>query len=253
MRAIRCWVCALLLILPGAARADRYLLVIGVNYKAQKKGQKDKFAVEARQIRSAFRRHSGGLPGRTLTRSVVGRRATRGAILRGLRWLEQMGPQDRAFVYVSMHGAGGRAGFTACPVGYVRARGQQTGVTGEDLHGALGQLPGPSVLCLDTCHSGLLLRHEPEDWGKCLVITSCRANEKAYVRVMSPVLREALSGRAASNRDGRVTFGKLGRYLARRIPRRKASQHPVILDHKDERRVVLTRPARSRRLARRVS
>jgi hypothetical protein len=234
----RWFVVLLLLGAPGAARADRYVLVVGVDTNAQARRTTDTFAGEAQRAGNGFVEHSRGLPGRTWRRQALGAQATRENILAGLRWLARMRPGDTAFVYFAIHGGGNRNGFA---VRTWELNGRSGRVMGEELRQALARLAGPSVLCLSSCQSGWVCRH-PGTWGKCLVIASCRPEETSYTNAMCPVVIEALQGKADFNRDGVVSAWELWAYCRRHIPRRRKGQHPVLGRNPGVHQVVLTRP-----------
>ncbi len=238
------WLLLLWLVLPAGARADRYVLIVGVDMKAQKERKKDTFAAEARGIGRAFARYARGMPGKTYRRQLLGARATRRSILGGLRWLSRMGPRDTAFVYFSIHGGGREQAFKMCPVGYDRNRWQETGVSGVELRQAMARLAGPSVLCVSSCQSGWLFRQRGS-WGKCLAIVSCRSKETSWLGVMGKAVREALQGKAGK-RQGVVRVRDFRNYVLRRMRRLEKGQHPVIKDNPSIHRVALTRPAKAR-------
>jgi hypothetical protein len=239
--------CLLLLLLaaPAVARADRYVLVIGVDTEALKNRKNDTYRVEASNVAQAFRAHTRRLAGRTHVRQILGARATRTNILNGLRWLSRMRRRDTAFVYFCMHGVGSTQGFTVCPVGYDGSRWRQTGVTGEEIREAVARLRGPCVLCVTACNSGWLLKQRG-GWGNCLAITSCRPTETSWLGVMGQAVLEALRGRADANRDGVVTVREFRNYVLRRMRRLKKEQHPVTKDNPAIHRVALTRPPKKK-------
>lgn len=206
---------AVFLVVTGTAHADHYVLILGVNSDAQAMAKKDAYVVEAQEVGKTFYSQSRKLPGKTWRCEILGARASRPAILKGLAWLSRMRASDTAFVYICTHGSGSALGFTICPMGYEGKRWQETGVSGKELHEAMARLAGPSVLCVTACYSGWLLE-QPGTWGKCLPIVSCASNETSSLGVMGLAVVEALDGTADANRDGTVTGKEFWTYVIAR-------------------------------------
>jgi len=232
----------LVLIFVSAAKADRYVLMVGVDHVALQKNDKDVNSAMVREVANAFLRNSRDLPGVTKSRILLGPNATREKTLQGLKWLSQMNAGDTAFVYFEMHGSGdAKKGYTGYLAGYTAKRKAETTISGEELREALANLAGPSVLCLDSCHSGSIIAKGGE-WGKCLPLASCRPKELSYKKVMGPAAIEALEGEAGSNGFGVVTVKDFRDYVRYRMPQIDNRQHPMVLENRRLDRVSLTRP-----------
>ncbi|WP_437310773.1 caspase family protein [Sorangium sp. So ce388] len=189
---------------------------------------------------------------------LTGPRATRAGILAALDRLalRTLGdPDATAIVYYSGHG--GRFGPSAdmaryhlLPHGWDEARRDETGVSGEELTARIRAVPAKRLLVLlDCCHAAGLPRPKdgagfakaglPEIDGLRsgagqIVLTSCRGDEKSYIRhgapnsVFTACLIEALEGKAPSY-FGFTWALDVVSYLLREVPgRAPAPQHPVL-------------------------
>jgi hypothetical protein len=189
---------------------------------------------------------------------LTGPQATREGILAALDRLAQRtlgDPDATAIVYYSGHG--GRFGPSAevaryylLPYGWDETRRDETGVSGEELTARIRAVPAKRLLVLlDCCHAAGLPRPKagasfakadlPELdglWSGAgqMVLTSCRGDEKSYIRqgaansVFTACLLEALQGRAPSY-FGFAWALDVVSYVLREVPgRAPAPQHPVL-------------------------
>ncbi|WP_437291053.1 caspase family protein [Sorangium sp. So ce406] len=192
---------------------------------------------------------------------LTGPQATRTGILAALDLLAQRtlgDPEATAIIYYSGHG--GRFGPTAemaryylLPHGWDEARRDETGVSGDELTARIRAVPAKRLLVLlDCCHAAGLPR--PKDGASVaafaksglpeidglrsgagqMVLTSCRGDEKSYIRqgasnsVFTACLLEALQGSAPSYLGFAWALDVIS-YLLREVPgRAPASQHPVL-------------------------
>ncbi len=83
---------------------------------------------------------------------------------------------------------------------------------GKELKNALNKLPCPSILALDTCCAGAMLRHKMD---KTIVLAACMAEESSYGEPgpFAVALQEGLEGKADYDEDGTVTAYELSRYV----------------------------------------
>lgn len=192
---------------------------------------------------------------------LTGPQATREGILAALDRLAQRtlgDPDATAIVYYSGHG--GRFGpsaemarYSLLPHGWDEARRDETGVSGEELTERIRAVPAKRLLVLlDCCHAAGLPR--PKDGASLasfakaglpeidglrsgagqIVLTSCRGDEKSYIRqgasnsVFTACLLEALQGSAPSYLGFAWALDVVSHVL-REVPgQAPAPQHPVL-------------------------
>ena len=134
-----------------------YVLAIGINDYPDKRLKLDCAVPDAKLLRQAFLSNSRRLfPGGIEVRLLLDAQATRANILDGLQWLAgKARAGDVAVVFYAGHGDSKIEGqFFLVPVDANLRKLGETGISGEALQKAIGELPSTTMLILDACDSG---------------------------------------------------------------------------------------------------
>ena len=156
---------------------DCYVLSVGVNSALTQPWAWDAYAKDAWFVSAALD-GTASLYDHLHRRVLAGPRATRAAVLDGLRWLAAcVQAQDVALLFFSAHGeldphGGYCLSLAAC------SDGEAAGLWGRELRTALAKLRGKTVVLMDTCHAaGILTPGAPLP---ATFVVACGANEFSY-------------------------------------------------------------------------
>ncbi len=245
------------------ARGSLYLLAVGINaYPGRLK--LDAAVPDARLVEQTFKRY-GGLFQRVETKLLLDHQATRANILAGLHWLQrQAKPGDVAVMFYAGHGEGRQADqFYLLPVDVNVRDLPGTGIARDTLKAKLGGLPSSTLLLMDACFSGgfdargkkkrslpgaadALVRELVYDEGLVVLCGAAKEHEAAEEKghgYFTTALAEALSGKAARDRQGAVTVYKLADYVHDRVLEISGGeQEPTFSIPSTVRAFALTRP-----------
>ena len=205
-------------------------LSIGINDYPDRRLKLDCAAPDARDIRQAFLTYSRRqFPGGVQARLLLDAQATRANILEGLQWLAGKAKgNDVAVVFYAGHGDSQIEGqFYLVPFDANLRKLGATGVSGESLRKALGDLPCTTMLILDACDSGgfdakatktrktralptatdTMLRQMVNDAGLVVMCGAAKGTEAAEENghgFFTRAIIEGLSGKADVYKKGRV-------------------------------------------------
>jgi uncharacterized caspase-like protein len=245
------WWLALLLVVGvfSPASAERrsepaprlFVLSIGINAYPPK--ERLHFAVkDARSVGDVFRHKGSKLFRLTAVKLLLDRAADRQGILDGLAWLRREATStDRAVIFYSGHG--GRnpdVGFHLVPADFRNQQPRKTMVSGTELKEAAAAVRAPTLVLLDCCYSGGVLKETSttpvlalsQSSGPSFLCASRPREESEEKRAVqhgtfTRALLEALSGKADFDGDGVVRLNEVERYLKQRVPKLSPEQHPV--------------------------
>jgi hypothetical protein len=226
--AVLCIVAAILFVAVGRVLAteptgDLYILSVG--FDRHEKSSFDVNAQDASYVRQALVA-ADPFYTQVHSRLLLGRGATRSAVLESLKWLsDQVRPEDVVIVFFACHGS-------MTPDGYVislaRANAQNTqlpGIRGTELNDALNKMRGRRIVMLDSCHAGALVESGNKTPATVTLLLSCGATQDSAGQMERPdrpsgffviALCEALSGLADANHDRIVTLKEVGDYVPTR-------------------------------------
>lgn len=141
------------------AKPKLFLLSVGVSDYVDPEIRLDLAAKDATDFANAMKGQRDGLYREIEERVLLDRKATREAIVDGLKWLSaNVTENDVALVFIAGHGMNDpKEGYYYLPADVDRRRMSQTGVKSADIVDALSRLPGRVAAFIDTCHSGNVL------------------------------------------------------------------------------------------------
>jgi hypothetical protein len=227
----------------GSAGPALYVLSIGINDYADQRLKLDCAAPDARDIRQAFLTNSRRqFPGGVEARLLLDAQATRANILEGLQWLDKKARgNDVAVVFYAGHGDSRIEGqFYLVPFDANLRKLAASGVSGESLRKALGDLPCTTMLILDACDSGgfdaraiktrktralptatdTMLRQMVHDEGLVVMCGAAKGTEAAEENghgFFTRAIVEGLAGKADFFKKGRVELYDLQAYVKTRV------------------------------------
>ena len=220
------------------ATATLHVLAVGINDYRDKRLKLDCAAPDARALHQSFLSHSRPLFRSVEARLLLDGQATRANILAELRRLSTaVKPGDVAVVFYAGHGDCKREGeFFLIPVDANVRDLKATGVSGESLKQALGNLPCTTVLLLDACYSGsfddakkgrkkralpasgdAVVRDLVYDAGLVVMCGASKEQEAAEEDgrgFFTRALTEGMGGKADYNKDGRVELYELQLFVS---------------------------------------
>ena len=219
-----------------------YVLAIGINDYPDKRLKLDCAAPDAQALRQAFLTNSRRLfPGGIEAKLLLDGQATRENIVGELRRLAgAVKAGDVAVVFYAGHGDSRIEGqFYLVPVDASLRNLSATGISGEALKKAIGELPCTTMLILDACDSGgfdqkkkkrktrglpvqsdALVRELVYDSGLVVMCGAAKEQEAAEENgrgFFTRAIVEALSGPADLDKDGVVELDELDMYVRRRV------------------------------------
>jgi WD40 repeat protein len=245
-----------------------HVLAIGINDYPDTRLKLDCAAPDAQSLRQAFLTHSRRLfPGGVEAKLLLDGQATRDNILGELRRLAgAVKTGDVAVVFYAGHGDSRIEGqFYLVPVDASLRNLGATGVSGEALKKAIGELPCTTMLILDACDSGgfdqqrkkrktrglpvqsdALVRELVYDSGLVVMCGAAKEQEAAEENgrgFFTRAIVEALSGPADLDKDGVVELDELDMYVRRRVRALSANeQEPTISKSSIVRSFALSKP-----------
>jgi WD40 repeat protein len=238
----------------GAGKADLpnlYIMAAGIsaypgdlrlNYAAS----------DAELMTKTFRGQQAKAFAKVEIKLIQDKRATRAAILDGLKWLkDKMSPQDIGLIFLSGHGLRDDKGnFHFVPIDVDQKKIPGSCLSGEQMKPILAETPGRIILMLDACHSGAagplgaeaskkladnLIRDLVTDDYGVIVISSSRGTEfslespETKAGYFTFAFTEGLGGPADLNRDGFIYLSEIDQYCSRRVGQlSEGQQHPVV-------------------------
>lgn len=137
-----------------------YVLAVGVGSYPHRQLDKLHFpAKDARDFATAMKQQEGRLYKEVQVRLLAEHDATREAVLEAMTWLErQVTQHDVAMIFIAGHGVSeSPLSYFFLPVNADPQRLRSTGVTMSEVRSTLSNLPGKTLLFLDTCHAGAVL------------------------------------------------------------------------------------------------
>ncbi len=229
---------------PDAPRGagTLYVLAIGINDYPDKRLKLDCAVPDAKLLRQAFLSNSRRLfPGGIEVRLLLDAQATRANILDGLQWLAgKARAGDVAVVFYAGHGDSKIEGqFFLVPVDANLRKLGETGISGEALQKAIGELPSTTMLILDACDSGgfdekkkkrktralpvptdVLVRDLVYDSGLVVMCGAAKEQEAGEGNehgFFTQAIVEGLEGKADKYKTGRVEVDDLQTYVKHRV------------------------------------
>jgi len=217
-----------------------FALVAGITEYAKAEYKLGFAAADARAIAGLLRGQKDLSFGAVEIRELVDGKATLGALLDGLQWLDDnVGPEDTAVVFFAGHGTNDREYFFL-PYDADLARPVVTMLSQSQLQGVLTRLRGRVLLFLDTCRAGAVFGGSDDDrrhkvdvtallnsltysQGGLVVFSAASGRELSQERAdwghgaFTKALLDALGGAADANRNGEITTAELDSYLTDRV------------------------------------
>jgi hypothetical protein len=163
-----------------------------------------------REFEQAFRQQGKDHYRNFTTQMVLGERATRAGILKGLAWLrEKATANDLVVMYLTCHGG------LDPEQGWGVETADNESLWGHEIKAELAKLPCGVVFFLETCHSGGFAhahKKDPAVPANVTVICACSGKQEVGNQLDIAAL-EGLYGRADFDKDGVVTVDELIRYV----------------------------------------
>ena len=241
-----------------AAPADPFmpnLYVLSVGVSDYENNDLDlRFAhADAEGIARAFKSQQGRLFGEVKSRVLINEQATRGEVLDGFDWLEsEVTQRDVAVIFVAGHGDNDRRdNYYFLPHDANPEKLRRSAVEWNDFNSILADLPGKTVLMVDTCKSGNVTgskkfrgisRNDPTSAIKELirtesgvvVMTASTGSELSVEDTswghgaFTKALLDGLKGSADYDRDQVITLKELDLYVTRSVKTlTKGQQRPT--------------------------
>lgn len=222
-----------------AAKPKLYVLAVGVSQYQNPNLTLGLAAKDAQDFAAAMQRQQGRMYRAVEVKRLTNAMATRRALLDGFAWLEQQVTSgDVAAIFLAGHGLNDQKGeYYFLPTDVDTERVQGTGVALTDFRHIVAALRGRVLLFVDTCHAGNILWKQ----GRGTLSVTGVVNELASAEngavvfaaatgnqvsredpvwgngAFTKALVEGLEGQAASPGTGRITFLRLGEYIAERV------------------------------------
>jgi uncharacterized caspase-like protein len=232
---------------------DLYVLSVGVSdYEAE--GLDLNYADnDARSIAEAFTSQRGGLFREVHQKVLTDSKATRGDVLDGFDWVERGVTQhDLAVVFLAGHGVNDdRGDYWFLPHDADPDRLRRSAVNWRDLTALLENMPGKTLLLVDTCKAGNAtgtrryramsnrsvtdaLKQLRQAEAGVVVMSSSTGKELSQEAdewghgAFTKAILEGLNGPADMNRDNAITFKELDLYVSREVKKlTNGRQHPT--------------------------
>ena len=137
-----------------------YALVVGVSDYVADNLKLQFAAKDAKDFAGMLKEQAGGMYSVVNVKLLVDREVTRDAIELGLEWLEQqVTSRDVGIIYLAGHGMNDeKQTYWYLPFDADRDRLRTKAVAQEDIRRTLRNLAGKSILFLDTCHAGQVMK-----------------------------------------------------------------------------------------------
>lgn len=173
------------------------------------------------------------------SRVLSGTAATRPAVLDALQWLADTArPADLVILFFACHGHVEKTDhFISLARTPEAADDDRHGILGRELHAAIAEVRGRSLLWVDSCHAGALIPKKTTHTTPAMIV-SCEAHSLSTGQSEHPerpsgffviALCEALSGLADTDHDRIVTLREVGDYLPARAQAFFQGQRALVL------------------------
>lgn len=233
---------------PAAGRL--FVLTVGVSDYQRRQYRLRLAAKDAADFGRAIQSQHGKLYREVVVRALLDQQATRANLLSALAWLARAGGKgDTYMVFMAGHGVTSASGsYHFLPVDARHEDLPGTAVADRELRQALRQVPGRTLLFIDTCHAGAVLGatsgrnselarfvNEMSDNGVVVFAASSGRQESLEHDdwgngAFTAALLEGLGGKADPFRAGRVTYKGLDYFVSEEVQRlTKGRQTPVSL------------------------
>lgn len=233
---------------PPAGRL--FVLTVGVSEYLRPEYRLRLAAKDAADFARVIQAQQGKLYSEVIVRPLLDAQATRANVLASLGWLAKAGGKGDTFmVFMAGHGVNDAAGsYYFMPVDARHEDVKASGVADRELRNALRQVPGRTLLFIDTCHAGSVLGatsgknselarfvNEMSDNGVVVFAASSGRQQSLESTdwgngAFTSALLEGLGGKADAFRAGRVTYKGLDYYVSEEVQRlTKGQQTPVSL------------------------
>jgi hypothetical protein len=251
----------------AASTTTLHVLAIGINQypSLPQRYQLDCAAPDAQALRQAFLDYSRRLFRGVEAKLLLNGQATRANILDELHWLATIVKNgDVAVVFYAGHGDYQREGqLYLVPFDADVHDLKRTGISGEELKQAIGELPCTTMLVLDACYAGSIdvkkrktralpeqgdavLRELVYDAGLVVFCGADKAQEAAEENgkgFFTQALVEGLSGKADYDGDGLVELDELKLYVTKRVRALSGdTQEPTLSTPSTVKSFVLSKP-----------
>jgi len=235
--------------LPKAdRRPNLFVLAVGVSEYGNPEMNLGLAAKDAADFSAVLARQDGAFYKRVETRLLTNQRATRRAVLDGLKWLQDStGTGDVGVLFLAGHGVTSADNlYYFLPHDAVPANLARSAVSEVNLRSSLSMMKGRSLFFVDTCFSGKSLgRFPPRDLIRManslssadagVVVFAASAPQQESLELdawgngaFTKALVEGLSGRADFRREGQVTHKGLDYFVAHEVAQlTKGLQTPV--------------------------
>ncbi len=227
-----------------------FVLTVGVSDYQRPQYNLKLAAKDAADFAQLIQRQQGKLYREVIVRPLLNADATRANMLSSLAWLARAGGRgDTYMVFLAGHGVNGSSGSYYFLTADARHEALKAStVTDREIRAALRQIPGRTLLFIDTCHAGAALGstsgknselgrfvNEMSDNGVVVFAASTgrqesQENDSWGNGAFTFALLGGLGGKADTLRQGRVTYKGLDYYLSEEVQRMtKGQQTPVSL------------------------
>lgn len=231
-------------------RGRLFVLTVGVSEYQRPEYRLRLAAKDAADFARVIQAQQGKLYSEVIVRPLLDAQATRANVLASLGWLAKAGGKGDTFmVFMAGHGVNDAAGsYYFMPVDARHEDVKASGVADRELRNALRQVPGRTLLFIDTCHAGSVLGatsgknselarfvNEMSDNGVVVFAASSGRQQSLESTdwgngAFTSALLEGLGGKADAFRAGRVTYKGLDYYVSEEVQRlTKGQQTPVSL------------------------
>ncbi len=234
-------------------RPNLYVLSIGVSDYERDELDLRLAHVDAQDIAAAFKKQQGRLFGEVKTKVLTNAEATKGEILDGFDWIEsEVTQRDVAVVFVAGHGVNDkRDNYYFLPHNANPEKLRRSGVQWSEFKSILQELPGKTLLLVDTCKSGNVTGSRKirgissSDATSALMeliraesgVVVMSASTGSEVSIEDPAwghgaftkaLLDGLDGPADYDQDGVITLKELDLYVTRNVKKlTNGSQRPT--------------------------
>lgn len=193
-----------------AAKGDLYILGVAFNQRPNKTQGVDSYNWCPEEIERLFRAQAKSFHRNIRVQQVLGKRATKAAILDGLAWLRKNATaNDFVVMYFGCHGA------TDVEQGWGVDTMDRKQLWGHEIKAELAKLPCQALVFIETCGSGGFGQaHKKDPPVPANVTAFCACSGKQHVNnELDMAVAEALYGRADFNRNGVIELDELIRYF----------------------------------------
>ncbi len=234
-------------------RPALYLLAVGVSAYAKADIRLDFAAKDATDFSKVFQLQDRQLYRKVEVKLLTDAKAKRDDVLEGLEWIrKEMTARDVGVVFLAGHGVNDSDGvYYYLPQDSDPQSLKRTAVIFTEIRNTLAALPGKALFFVDTCHSGNVLGTGRRSIGTDItkVVNELSSAENGVIVFAASTGRqlaqesvewgngaftraviEGMSGKADTNRSGRVTHKMLDLYVSERVKSlTKGSQSPVTI------------------------